>query len=577
MRYWERLLAALCLALLLCAPGARAAETTEAVLSASQVYVNDQRVSVSGYMIDGSTYFRLRDLAAALSGTPGQFDVFWNGTENQVELVTGAPYTGGSAAVSLTAAKMPENAGALPSAAKLLVDGQGVEMPAYVIEGSTYYGLRDLGGALGLAVRWLPEDGSICLYTGLGPAVCLTERSGGDVRAMNRERSTQRWGRICYSYLFGEGDTLSTFDVSGEMGEVLSVDTYDSAAFTLLSSQTIPMELDFFGGFYAGETCNYIVFGCNNIEEAGDKEVIRVVQYTKDFQRLAAVSVTGDQCATLRPFDAGTLRMSEWGNELVIHTSRATYAAGDKLDHESQLTLILNTDPMEVTNDLGLYQGNYVSASYNQFVRHDNGQHVLLDHGSGSPRGIVLHRYDGSSYAASLLLSIPGDNAASCTGVTVGGFEISSGGYLAAMNSVDHQRVAAYTDYALEGLSPDERDIVLLSCGREDPAQVEQIVLTDYAGTGRLGSTPYLVKLSEDRFIVLWEEFTYYETDSGAYGVRDNGVRYVEVDGAGHPLGEIQAMSGARLSYDCQPLYRDGAVVWYVNARAGRLFYTIGA
>ena len=80
-----------------------------------------------------------------------------------------------------------------------------------------------------------------------------------------------------------------------------------------------------------------------------------------------------------------------------------------------------------------------------------------------------------------------------------------------------------------------------------------------------------------DRFMVLWEEFSYYETNSRAYGVMDNGVRYVEVDGSGHPLTEVRSVADARLSYDCQPIYKDGEVLWYVNAKAGRLFYSINA
>ena len=566
-------MAAVCLAVLFALPQARAAETASALRSTSAVYVNDQPADIAGYYIGGSNYFRLRDLAAALAGTSSQFDVIWNGAENRVELSTGTSYTGGSADSELTDAVW-----AAPSTSSLFVDGQAMELAAYVVQGSNFYSLRDLGQILGFDVRWLPEQDSICLYTGLGGTARLAETSGGNLRVMNREKSTQRWGRTCYSYLYAEAGTISVFDVSQDgQGETLSVDTYDSGSFTLLSSRTVPMELDFFGGFYAGEHYNYIVFGCNNIEEDSSKEVIRIVKYSKDFDRLGEVFITSAQCATLRPFDAGTLRMSEWGSELVIHTSRATNAAGEKLDHESQLTIILNTDTMEIVNDLGLYQGNYVTPSYNQFVRHDGGLFVLLDHTTSSTRGLVLHQYTGASYAASMLLPIPGDNTASCTGITVGGFEISGSGYLAAINSVDHQLVTVYTDYTLEGLSPDEREIVLLSCGKDNAGEVTQTVLTDYVGSGKLGSTPYLVKLAEDRFMVLWEEFSYYETNSRAYGVMDNGVRYVEVDGSGHPLTEARSVADARLSYDCQPIYKDGEVLWYVNAKAGRLFYSINA
>lgn len=572
MKNWKRLLAALCLALALTASGASAAEAEvfDAVQTDSAVYVNDRRAAITGYYIDGSNFFRVRDLAAALSGTSSQFEVSWNGELRQVELTTGVPYTG-----EVWEGRLPETAPAAPSAAALLLDGESQELTAYNIAGSTYYRLRDLGELLDFEVRWLEEDGSIALYTGLGQNIFLTEGSG-DLRVMNREKSTQRWAGTCRSYLFGDDGEISVLDVStGEdKADLLTLSTYDGA-YELLESREVPLELDFFGGFYAGEEYRYIVFGCNNMEADDGKEVIRVVQYDRDFQRLNAASITGGRCATLRPFDAGTLRMSEADGELVVHTSRATYAAGEKMDHEAQLTLILDTQTMEVTNDLGLYQGCNVSRSYNQFVRSGGGGHLLVDHGDASPRGVVLHRYEAGAYTASMLFPIPGEAGASCTGVTVGGFEVSDSSYLVAINTVDHSMVEAYTDYTLEGVVPDERDVVLLSRGQEDGAAVEQICLTGYTGAGLLGSTPYLVKLAEDRFLVLWEEFCYYETETGAFAARSNGVRYVETDGMGQPLSEAQEMPDARLSYDCQPIYVDGAVVWYVNARAGRLFYQL--
>lgn len=569
MKTWGKLLLAMLLALLLAVPASAEEELLDAELMTASVYINDQRAAVRGYTIDGEDYFRLRDLAAALSETSCRFDVAWNQAEKLVELTRGAPYSGG-----LPGGDPAEIADAAPLMSGLLVDGRIMELPGYNVEGSTYYGLYDLCDLLGFEVCWMEED--ICLYTGLGSGAWLAERSSGQVRQMNREKSTQRWASACRSYLFGEGDTLFVFDVSTDEGrDILSLDIYERDTYALLESREFPMELDLFGGFCAGEDGYYLVFGCNNMEADDGKEVIRVVKYGWDFSRLGEASVTGGECGVLRPFDAGTLRMSQAGGQLIIHTSRAAY--GGEEERESQLTLMLDTEAMAVTNSLELYQDNDVSRSLNQFVLHDRGLHALVDHADAYPRGVVLHQYNGTSYTATMLLPIPGDSGASCTGVTVGGFEASADNYLVAINTVDHSQVAAYTDYTLEGLSPDERDVVILvdPKGNLWPEAVGYVQLTDYAGRSLLGSTPYLVKLEEDRFLVLWEEFSYYETAAGTYGVQDCGVRYVEIDGAGVPLGPVQVLEDARLSYDCQPLYLDGQVLWYVNARAGRMFYSI--
>ena len=64
--------------------------TVQAVLAkANNVTVDGEARSVERTVIDGETYYRLRDLAVALKGTEGQFNVAW---DNGVVITTGAEY-----------------------------------------------------------------------------------------------------------------------------------------------------------------------------------------------------------------------------------------------------------------------------------------------------------------------------------------------------------------------------------------------------------------------------------------------------------------------------------------------------
>lgn len=64
--------------------------TVQAVLAkANNVTVDGEARSVERTVIDGVTYYRLRDLAVALKGTAGQFNVVW---DNGVVITTGAEY-----------------------------------------------------------------------------------------------------------------------------------------------------------------------------------------------------------------------------------------------------------------------------------------------------------------------------------------------------------------------------------------------------------------------------------------------------------------------------------------------------
>lgn len=566
-------LAAVLAAVSLTTTAALASSGVSAKRCTSQIYLNDKRISVAGYTIGGSNYFMVRDIAWALKDSASCFDVAWNAQDKQVELITWRPYT----------EDRPESpdwwdstAKAVPSSATLTVDGKAVKAAAYSIGGRNYYKLRDLGAVLNFDVYWVQETRSICLYT-VDEHTHMADAAPASIRPMTVSDSTDRWSHLLYSYLYEDGGgTFCVVDAKPYgVDNAVSVETYDRETFALLGSRTVPIELDTFGGFFAGEEYNFMVFGQGNKEETDQKEVIRVVKYDKDFQRLDDVSIKGGESYTVTPFDAGSLRMAEDGNMLVIHTARERYTTEDGLNHQSQLTICVDTDDMRVTNDLGRLQGNHVSHSFNQFVIFDRGQLVLADHGDAYPRSIVLSSTTGGRTTANFstrdLLKIPGETGANCTGVTLGGLEASPDSYLVAINTIDHGKVTAYDSFSMSGLGRDERDVVLLAAPKGG-SSTRQIRLTDYIGNGKLAGTPYLVKVDESRFLVLWEEFAYQGDSTAAI---DRGVRYVEVDASGGVLGETQALPGARLSSDCQPVLMDGGVTWYINTMVGRMFYQI--
>lgn len=398
------------------------------------------------------------------------------------------------------------------------------------------------------------------------------------------KKSICRWQDVINSYIYDNGN--NTFNTVDYNNKEITVSTYNSSDYKLIYTKSVPFELEKFGGFYSGEKYNYIVFGQNNAEESDSKEVIRIVKYDKDFNRLAQASV--NDCYTNSPFDAGTLRMCENNNKMFIHTSRTRYLTDDGLHHQSQLTIILDTDKMTAENFLGDFQENHVSHSFNQFVIHDGDNFVLLDHGDAYPRSIVLNKYEGINpekwlseyygrqvlkYTATDLFEIPGAVGANCTGVTVGGFECSNNNYLIAINSIDHSKVTEYTSYEMKGLDKDERNIVLLVSVKNntDTLKVKKVYLTDYINKNKLGSTPYLIKLSDDRFLVLWEEFEY----TNNYNCIDNGVKYVQVNGNGEIISDIRSRNDITLSSDCQPTVIGNNLIWYIDGTDERKFYKL--
>ena len=144
--------AALCLALLLSLASPALAASVQR--SAQGLTVNGNTVACEKYNIDGSNYFKLRDLAYLLNGTGSQFDVGWNAKKGVVSITTHSPYAAPDGhELELGADK---SATAQISAQTIQIDGETRrDLTVYNIGGSNFFKLRELGDALGFDVDYI--------------------------------------------------------------------------------------------------------------------------------------------------------------------------------------------------------------------------------------------------------------------------------------------------------------------------------------------------------------------------------------------------------------------------------------
>jgi hypothetical protein len=127
------------------------AKTCQAVASDQKLTVDGKPVAAEIYNIGGANYFKLRDVAAMLSGSKAQFSVGYDDDTKTIKLITGEAYqpVGGE----LTAGS-GGTVTAVTSGQPLLIDGKPVALEAYNIGGSNFFKLRDLGTALGFGVDY---------------------------------------------------------------------------------------------------------------------------------------------------------------------------------------------------------------------------------------------------------------------------------------------------------------------------------------------------------------------------------------------------------------------------------------
>jgi transglutaminase-like putative cysteine protease len=161
---------------------AYAAETIVVTETPQNIYVDDVYRSIAGFNIDGSNYFKLRDLAVALSGTVVEFDVLWSEEDRLIELVKSVAYSGGEEANVPIGGTIQIRA----NEADLLISGMGVvTQNAYNINDNNYFKLRDIAPYIGFGISYVEATNSVYLRSDglndVAPSPEIEQKSNLDI------------------------------------------------------------------------------------------------------------------------------------------------------------------------------------------------------------------------------------------------------------------------------------------------------------------------------------------------------------------------------------------------------------
>lgn len=362
--------------------------------------------------------------------------------------------------------------------------------------------------------------------------------------------------QVSNSYLITNAN--GTFTRVENMGDIILLETY-SSSFGLLSQTTVPFELSIFGGCYSGAEYNYLLFGQNNQAASNTAEVIRVVRYTKNWVRVGSCAVTN--CNTRQPFAGGNVDFAEYGNYLYIRCSHTDYQG-----QQGTLTISYKANTNQITDTQSVpvaTQGSFAGTGA-QYIDATAGVLTAVDDCKFSTGTVTFSKYQTaagrdlfrSNASTAQCLGQAGAVGGASSSYTVGGFAGSSQNLL-----------AVGTTTPLDG-SAANRNIYVAVVPRNYVASshVKINYMTGYAtGSVKSCDTPFLVKLSADRFVILWE------TRSGLSDLEE--VSYVMIDGNGNKVSSVQTISGC-LS-DCQPVVFQGKIIWYTTNGANMRIYSI--
>lgn len=381
------------------------------------------------------------------------------------------------------------------------------------------------------------------------------------------------WTKGYYTIDNGDG-TVSGLTVGSDS---ITAERFNADG-SLSSSKSIEKELPTFGAFLDSGSHFYLAFGQDNDKEEDSREVWRIVQYDRDWNRLGAASVNGGDSYTTAPFTAAVSRMavSGDGKTLALHAARQRYTTPDDgLRHQSNITIAVNTANMEVLSVSEPFPGNHVSHSFGQFVRFDREEMVTVDHGDAYPRAFVLH----DNAQAAELLKIHGNVGDNVTQAIGSGLAVSEDGYL-FLGCSDPQDgtggpwnvFLTYTTKEPKEPTPPwpegstETSLTVLPGGRQyeaswkDPdgrtsrwgtfnieEDLSTTTLTWLTHSETTIDRARLVKVDEDTFVAMWQE--------GA------DIHYWKLDGRGQTVGQEQVLSNTPMP-PTDPVVMEGDICW---------------
>lgn len=363
------------------------------------------------------------------------------------------------------------------------------------------------------------------------------------------------WVSPTESYLCNRSNGYMRVQNLGKTGVL--VEYYDKS-FNLTGTKKVKQELPIFGAFYETSGNYYIISGQENLSQSNTVECYRITKYDKNWKRISSVGLSN--CNTYIPFDGGTCRIAEVGKYLILHTCHEMYQSSDGYHHQANVTIQVDTSTMKITDayyDVMNTNVGYVSHSFNQFIVADGNKIVTLDHGDAYPRSLALLKYQNDVSKGKFqadyfdspceyysVLDIPGATGDNYTGVTVGGFEISSKAYITVGTKVNFNDSSSVPNIFVSTLKKNGKT-----------ATVKMITNEKSAAIG----TPHLVKVATDKYVMLW--------------TKDGKVCYTFLDAYGNKTGNIYSMTG-ELS-DCVPVVSSGKLVWYTWDNEKVNFYEI--
>lgn len=362
------------------------------------------------------------------------------------------------------------------------------------------------------------------------------------------------------------------------VGSEFIVEKYDDA-YNLKNKITLTFASNtVFGGFYHGEKYNYIMLGHTDADEEKNIPQYELQIYDSTFSFIDTISINGINSNNKElPFGITNVRFEELGELLYVRTGHILGKTDAQAGHQETLYFIFDTSKKILL---------YVDDTYDGVTYGDVGHTLNRFLGISDSRLYVAEQQDFNPGAVFLFeLPLYQSTKEKIEYTTAADFSVNSGtsvvinvdGTIGGMEFAENNLLIAGS-YKNNGSNEWEKNVFVSVMPINGNALTSKIIyLTDYeVGSRIVATTPQLIKVSDNRFLVLWTN--YYIPDKEGqiyYSDCENDTCYLFIDGEGNILTDVIKID-ASMS-DCQPILHNGNVVWYYTNDSAPMFIQIPA
>ena len=356
-------------------------------------------------------------------------------------------------------------------------------------------------------------------------------------------------------------------------GKKIGIEYYDNH-FNIQSRKSLDMELSIWGGFYAGSDAYYFVEGQDNADESDLAEVIRVIKYDTNWNKVGTAKITGNPDLfggeVRYPFDYGCVEMAEHNGKLYIVTGHEGYIDPEyNQGHQGFLMIAVDTASMT-----GKIVDSDLWHSFAQYITSKDSNLYVLEQSEGS-RNTKLSKYNADNLdKTSISVLEYGGSRTSAWAIecyaSVDGMAVSSDHVLCLGTSIDQSKYDSVSEDTAHNLY---LTVTPMSNFSEDATTVKW--LTSYSGGGKCFLGTKITRVNDNRFMVSWEEADTNPIADTGDGLSASILHYLFIDGEGNKISR-EFTEAAPIS-DCQPIVKGSQIVYCASNATMVNFYSINA